>query len=290
MAARFENGETIHGISGSGGKGIGKYLRWIGVDPAKRRSWKFEIRQEELRQLTGEISPEPEESTSEPPLTVAQEEVAEALVSQGIKKPEAKALAAKAKGDTFQARFVSALGARGSAGNNWHSAADGNKLDGKHYWLTPPDLRKQITDEFGADLYDPCPFPRPEGYNGLTADWGGVNYVNMPFGSILENGKKVGIMAWIRKAISEQAKGKTSIIVLPMNGWFHLLHRAKAEMRSIGEVRWLATEDGTPAAANSRPIMMFVLRGKGSSRPVDDKPTHLRNGRKSTADERSGES
>lgn len=48
----------------------------------------------------------------------------------------------------------------------------GNKKDGKHYWLTPPDLRAALQQEFNFD-YDPCPFPLPDGYDGLRADWGG---------------------------------------------------------------------------------------------------------------------
>lgn len=59
---------------------------------------------------------------------------------------------------------------------------NGNKLDGKHYWLTPPDLKKQIYEEFQID-FDPCPFPLPEGFDGLRCEWGQRNYVNPPFGS-----------------------------------------------------------------------------------------------------------
>lgn len=50
--------------------------------------------------------------------------------------------------------------------------------DGKHYWLTPPDLMAQLQEEFSFDL-DACPFPRPEGFDGLTAEWGG-GYLRQP--------------------------------------------------------------------------------------------------------------
>ena len=48
---------------------------------------------------------------------------------------------------------------------------NGNKADGKHYWLTPPDLMKQLRDEFNFD-FDPCPFPKPDDFDGLRCEWG----------------------------------------------------------------------------------------------------------------------
>jgi hypothetical protein len=72
----------------------------------------------------------------------------------------------------------------------------GNAKDGKHYWLTPPDLFERIQEEFGDLEFDPCPHPVPEGFDGLTCDWGKSNYVNPPFGSIIHQGKKKGPTAW----------------------------------------------------------------------------------------------
>ena len=58
----------------------------------------------------------------------------------------------------------------------------GNKIDQKHYWLIPPDLYNELNAEFNFD-FDPCPYPRPEGFDGLTCEWGKRNWVNPPSGS-----------------------------------------------------------------------------------------------------------
>ena len=141
--------------------------------------------------------------------------------------------------------------------------ASGNAVGGKHYWLTPPELREQIRAEFGPNIFDPCPFPRPEGFDGLRIEWGLVNYVNPLFRKGGVEGAP-GISEWVKKIIIEQAKGKTSILVFPSFSWLHLLINAGAEMRSLGQVHWLATEDRT-TQKSSLPIVMFVVRGKKKS-------------------------
>lgn len=55
-----------------------------------------------------------------------------------------------------------------------------NRDDTKHYWLMPPDLFRPLQKEFNFD-FDPCPFPRPEGFDGLEVNWGKSNWVNPPF-------------------------------------------------------------------------------------------------------------
>lgn len=136
----------------------------------------------------------------------------------------------------------------------------GNK-DGKHYWLTPPDLMKELQDEFDFD-FDACPFPKPESFDGLSSDWGRSTYVNPPFGSIVREGKKVGPTGWARKAIVEHSKGKNVVLVFPTDKWIHYLLRAGAELRSYGDVRWHSIEDNEPGKGIGRFTMAFILRGK----------------------------
>lgn len=135
----------------------------------------------------------------------------------------------------------------------------GNK-NGKHYWLTPPDLMESLNKEFNFD-FDPCPYPLPEGFDGLTNEWGQSSYCNPPFQSIIHQGKKKGPTAWARKAIAEHQQGKDIVMVYPVDKWIHYLLNAGAELRSLGDVKWCATEDGSPGKGIGRFTMAFILKG-----------------------------
>jgi hypothetical protein len=141
------------------------------------------------------------------------------------------------------------------ANNKFHV---GSAADGKHYWLTPPDLLARLDAEFHFD-FDPCPFPLPDGFDGLTCDWGQSNYANPPFGSIVHAGRRKGMTAWVRKAIAEHAKGKRVVLVYPLDKWVLMLLAAGAQVRNLGDVRWLATEDRQPGDGTGRHIAAFVL-------------------------------
>lgn len=140
--------------------------------------------------------------------------------------------------------------------NKFHN---GNGTDGKHYWLTPPELMRDIKQEFGI-TFDPCPYPIPSGFDGLTCDWGTSNYVNPPFGSIMHNGRKKGPTAWVRKALQEHAQGKQVVFVYPIDKWVLMLLAAGAEVRNLGDVRWHAIEDGSAGKGTGRHIAQFILR------------------------------
>lgn len=136
----------------------------------------------------------------------------------------------------------------------------GNK-DGKHYWLTPPDLMDSMQLEFNFD-FDACPYPKPDGFDGLSCEWGKSTYVNPPFGTIIHEGKKKGVTAWVRKAIKESEKGKDVVLIFPTDKWIHYLLKAGAEMRSLGDIRWHSTEDNLPGPGIGRFAMAFILKGK----------------------------
>jgi hypothetical protein len=133
------------------------------------------------------------------------------------------------------------------------STDGGYSKDGKHYWLTPPKLYAELDAEFHFD-FDPCPYPRPEGFDGLTCEWGWSNYVNPPFDKT---------SAWVGKLLAEAKKGRTSVFCCPATrAWqFYRLIEGGATVRAMGRPRFLAIEDGTPHPA-PQPLLIFVVRGR----------------------------
>ncbi len=155
--------------------------------------------------------------------------------------------------------------------NKFHKGAK----DGKHYWLTPPAIYAELDSQYHFD-FDPCPFPLPKGFDGLTCEWGVSNYVNPPFGSIMHEGKRKGATAWARKAIEESKKGKTVIMVYPIDKWVLMMLAAGAEVRNLKDIRWCATEDGKPGPGTGRHIAAFILNGSELREAPRTSSTHPR--------------
>lgn len=122
----------------------------------------------------------------------------------------------------------------------------GQLTNGKHYWLTPPKLLEELEAEFHFD-YDPCPFPKPDSFDGLASPWGLSNYCNPPFGK--------GMIRWVRKAISENGQ---TVLLIPAPMCILELINAKAELRSAGRVRFLATEDLEPHPSPENCILAII--------------------------------
>ncbi len=127
----------------------------------------------------------------------------------------------------------------------------GSAKDGKHYWLTPPALMREMQAEFNFD-FDACPYPRPDGFDGLTATWGKSTYVNPPF---------AGPTAWVRKCLAESEKGNRVVFVFPVPKWVLLLftHPNLKDIRNLKDVKWCATEDQSPGRGIGQHIAQFIL-------------------------------
>ena len=148
----------------------------------------------------------------------------------------------------------------------------GNKKDQNHYWLTPPDVFEKLNKQFEFD-FDPCPFPKPDDFDGLKAEWGESNYVNPPFGSYtdLTDHKKKGPTAWAKKAIKEYKKGKRVVYVYPIDKWVLMMLEAGAKVTNLKDIKWHSTETGEPGTGTGRHVACFVLNPKNFKRTTDKK-------------------
>jgi hypothetical protein len=139
----------------------------------------------------------------------------------------------------------------------------GSGPEGKHYWLTPPELYERLNKEFHFD-FDPCPWPLPDGFDGLACEWGRSNFVNPPFGAAIHRGRKTGPTAWARKCLEEYKRGKTVVLVYPLDKWLvgllTELLGGDVRIRNLGDVRWRAIEDGSPGPGTGAHIACFVLK------------------------------
>jgi len=127
----------------------------------------------------------------------------------------------------------------------------------KRYWLTPRNIYEPLNQEFQFD-FDPCPYPKPDGFNAIDIAWGNSNFVNPPFRK--KDGNGLGPTAFVHKAIEQQKLGRSSVLLLPVQSYVNLLLEAGAVPRSLGRVKWIEVETGQPYKSPS-PTCCFVLRG-----------------------------
>ena len=124
--------------------------------------------------------------------------------------------------------------------------------------LTPPELYAKLDAEFHFD-FDPCPYPRPEGFDGLKVPWGKSNWCNPIFWRD-ERTETNGHAAWAKKAIAESKLGNLTVLAFPHNQWEALLIEAinPTDIRVPRDWYW-NRPDGKPARL-SRPLILWVVR------------------------------
>lgn len=105
-------------------------------------------------------------------------------------------------------------------------------------WKTPKAFYQALDSEFEFD-FDPCP-PKPD-FDGLSVEWGDVNYVNPPYNKIKD---------WIEKGYKEYQKGKTVVFLIPSRTdtrWWHDFIMKATEIRFIkGRLRFDGHKENAP--------------------------------------------
>ncbi len=109
-------------------------------------------------------------------------------------------------------------------------------------WITPPRLKHAMNAHFGPfSSFDPAPYPRPAGFDGLTVSWpiDMPVYVNPPYGLELRN--------WVAKAYAESQRGARVVMLLPSRtgvAWFQHYATKGVVFFLAGRVHFLAPTPG----------------------------------------------
>lgn len=108
----------------------------------------------------------------------------------------------------------------------------------KQDWETPDSLYQELDKEFHFD-FDPC--PKNPNFDGLSIEWGGVNFVNPPYRTSKE---------WIKKGFEEWKKGKIVVFLIPARTdtkAFHEYIYPNAEIRFIkGRIKFKGATNSAP--------------------------------------------
>jgi site-specific DNA-methyltransferase (adenine-specific) len=119
---------------------------------------------------------------------------------------------------------------------------------------TPQDLLDQLDAEFHFSPFDPCPLnPKPT-LNGLGLSWPKTTFVNPPYSDV---------RPWIEKAVAEQARGKTVVMLVPARTnskyWHELVFPNSTEIRFLqGNIKF----QGHPGPGLPVPLVILVFRGR----------------------------
>ena len=116
-------------------------------------------------------------------------------------------------------------------------------------WSTPKDVYRTLDSEFCFD-FDPCPLH--SNFDGLSMEWGGVNFVNPPYSQI---------KAWCKKSYEEWGKGKTVVMLIPSRtdtSYWHDYIMKASEIRFIrGRLKFGDSKNSAPF-----PSAIIIFRGE----------------------------
>ena len=116
-------------------------------------------------------------------------------------------------------------------------------------WSTPKSLFETLNAEFSFDI-DVCAIKenaKCDRYfspndNGLLQEWGGICWMNPPYGREIKN--------WVAKAYLESKRGATVVCLLPARSdtaWFHDYCSKAAEIRFVkGRLHFSESKNSAP--------------------------------------------
>lgn len=116
---------------------------------------------------------------------------------------------------------------------------------------SPANVMEALHEEWGTDMFDPCPLIRPD-WDGLKRRWGRLNYINPPFDQVKE---------WTLKAIEECRNHEcTCVFFFPARTssryWEESVYTYADEIRFVtGSIRFPAYDKNCPF-----PMCMLVFK------------------------------
>jgi site-specific DNA-methyltransferase (adenine-specific) len=129
---------------------------------------------------------------------------------------------------------------------------------GKTDWKTPRRLYQELDKIFKFD-FDPCP-PNPR-FDGLNIAWKSSNYVNPPYGTVLDK--------WLRKSFEESQKGKVVVVLIPgrtdTRWWHDFVMKANEIWFIKGRLKFDDQENSAPFPSV---IIIFKRRRAGAAFPI----------------------
>ena len=235
MSVRFERGESVNSISGTGGKGMGKYLRSIGVKPAKRRSWKFELLREETLRLAQETLPIGRKRPTKKEIVINSETEADLIAKAGVKVAQILADASMTPQESYN-----------------KAVAESREIlraieDGQYEALKPLAHSENSPD---SQKFEPVPEPDPNTLEGLRqrisrmADTDDIEpavqkYVNELFAPLCEGGLVVTLRVSARREGRERVDAEDWVELISRGGTDNQLGRV-VDRDKLGRprIRW----------------------------------------------------
>ena len=90
--------------------------------------------------------------------------------------------------------------------------------------------------------------------DALTQDWGKVNWANVPYSDI---------MPWVEKAIEEQGKGNTTVMLIPADTSVQWFKKAFDNCECCefisGRISFINADTGKPQSGNNKGSVAFVF-------------------------------